>query len=188
MRGVVRGCVGLSAVAVALTSGHARAQSPVVDAPGSEPKVTVILDQPEGATLLRENVVGWGSVCQAPCVARLPRDGVFVINVPGSKKTGELELEDSPAKVRLKLHPPSEGGLIGGTILTYVGGSIAPIGLILLAAGGVTGQTGVLIAGGVVTGIAGIGLGVGIPLIVSNHHTHVEQQPVAQGLRIVGSF
>jgi hypothetical protein len=176
------GCVGLAA-------GQARAAEPkLVEVDGPEPKLTVVLDKPAGATLLRENSLGWGSVCEAPCVARLPRGGSFVINVPGSKKTGRLDLRDSPGKVRLRLIRPSQGELVAGSILAYVGGTIAPIGLIVLTAGVITGKPGVLLAGVGITGVAGIGLGLGIPLMVSNSHTAVVQEPVAQGLRLVGSF
>jgi hypothetical protein len=150
--------------------------------------VTVILDAPTGSRLMRENVYGWGSVCTAPCSARVPRDGDFVVEVPGSKSTALLDLEEGPERVRLKLTLPSQAALVTGTLLTYFGASTASTGLLVVLAGLALRDDRAVITGAVVAGVGGVGVCVGVPLIVMNHHSHVEQQSVAQGVRLFGRF
>jgi hypothetical protein len=170
-----------------LGGGLAQAAPPpvTVDVPGAEPKVTVMLDQP-GATLARVNIFGVGSVCQAPCVARVPRDGVYKVDVAGSKTSDELDFRNSPASVRLKLTPPSTGGMLGGSILTYLGVSLIPSGLVMMAVGAMIPDADIsqnyVVAGAIVTGVGGLSLGIGLPILLSNRYTEVEQQPLARGL------
>jgi hypothetical protein len=177
-----------TAVAVCLAAARAHAQTPpAVDVPGPEPKVTVILDEP-GETLMSQNAFGAGQVCRSPCAARLPRHGSYRVELIGSRGTDELELAGSPPKVRLRLQPPSSGALVGGSILTYAGFSILPSGLLLLMLGSFMGGRDTKIAGAVITGVGAVSLGIGLPLLLTNRYSGVEQQPVARGLSLVRHF
>jgi len=111
-----------------------------------------------------------------------------MVDVPGSKSTARLDLEEGPERVRLKLTPPSQAALVTGTLLTYFGASIISTGLLVVLAGVALRDDRATSAGAVVAGMGGVGVCVGVPLIVMNHHSHVEQQPVAQGLRLFGRF
>ena len=157
-----------------------RSEPPVVDAAAGRPAVLVRLDGPTGAALMQENVHGWGSVCHAPCLARVPRDAEYKVLVPGWRPTSSFALSESAATVRLELTRASEFRSVLGQALGWVGALSLVGGLVTVAVSdSKTGDiVGLSIAGG-----GALALGIGIPLAISGSHSAVDPVPVARGPR-----
>jgi hypothetical protein len=96
---------------------------------------------------------------------------------PGIRSTGAFSLKHAPPETRLQVTPSSDGKLITGSILTYVGGGIMlPVGLSMLLVGLLVDEPTPTTIGAVTAGIGGVSVGVGIPLLVSGSKSHVEQR------------
>ena len=171
----------------------------IVEIQGLEPRVLVMLEGPEGALLVRKNVTGWGSVCQAPCRANVPRGSDYKVTVPGAKDTGSFDLADSPDAVNLRVLPQrgASAGLITGSILLYGGGtallSVAPWFFVFaLAADRRSDREDFLTIGLVSAGIGAVGVGIGLPLVLNGHHSDVKEEPadrpVGTGIHVTGNF
>jgi hypothetical protein len=160
----------------------------VVEIPGPEPRVLVALDGPRGAALMRQNEFGWGSVCHAPCRARLPRSEEYKVLVPGWKPTSTFDLDDSAGALRLDVTPANDSTATLGQVLGYVGAAAIIGGLItVLVADSKTGDA----VGFAIAGTGAVSVGIGIPLAISGSKSNVEQVPVsrpAQGLSFRGVF
>lgn len=148
---------------------------------------------------MQKNVTGWGSVCQAPCRASVPRGADYKVTVPGAKDTGSFDLADSPDPVRLRVLPQrgASAGLVTGTILLYGGGtalfSVAPMFFLLaLTADRRSHREDFLTVGLVSTGIGAVGVGIGLPLVLNGHHSDVNEEPadlpVGTGMHVTGNF
>jgi hypothetical protein len=117
------------------------------------------------------------SVCASPCTADLPPGAELRVSL-GS---GEDEDEDSARlmavpndlgnEVDIEVKPASKGGLVGGIIMTSIGGLFALIGVVLISVSGsesrTTSKSG-LVTGGIVCLVLGAGLGIPGILLISN--------------------
>jgi hypothetical protein len=184
----MRSFVALPAWAVVLWAATAGAQPavkrappasepPVVDAAAEKPAVLVRLDGPSGAALMQENAHGWGSVCHAPCLARVARESDYRVLVPGWRPTSSFELSQSPASVKLELAPASELHSVLGQVLGWTGALSLVAGLVtVLVSDSRTGDVvGLSVAGG-----GALALGIGIPLAISGSHSSVDPVPIAR--------
>jgi len=153
----------------------------VVDVPGTEPRVLVELRGPAGAAFMRENAHGWGSVCHAPCRARVPRGEQYKVLVPGWRPTHAFDFSESSSAVRLDLTRASEVKSVLGQSLGWLGIAAIVGGLITVAVVDTkAGDT----AGLVIAGGGALSLGIGIPLAISGAYSSVTPTPIAPTARL----
>jgi hypothetical protein len=153
--------------------------------------VLVILDEPKGALLMQENDLGSGSVCEAPCRARVPRGFEYRVRVVGYKETRAFSLDDEGDAVRLEV--TKSKGTVGavGAIFLYPAAAFLPVGLLLLVAGSSNSNDGARNAGLTIIAVSGVGLAIGVPMLLFGSNSGVEKQPTestARGVRLSGQF
>jgi len=154
----------------------------IVDVPGKEPRVLVELRGPAGAAFMRANAHGWGSICHAPCRARVPRGDQYKVLVPGWRPTDGFDFSGSSSAVRLDVTRASEARSIIGQSLSWLGVAALIGGLITVAVVDTkAGDT----AGLVIAGGGALSLGIGIPLALSGAHSSVTPTPVAPTARFL---
>ena len=118
---------------------------------------------------------GYAFVCGTPCVADLPPGAELRVTLATSDDEDEdAHLMSVPrdlgSDVDIEIKPASKGGLVGGIIMTSIGGFFALIGVVLLAVAGdekSNSKTG-LVTGGLVCLVLGAGLGIPGVLLISN--------------------
>jgi len=154
----------------------------ILDEPGEGPRVLVELRGPAGAAFMRANPLGWGSICHAPCRARVPRSAEYKVLVPGWRPTHAFKLSKTSNAVRLDVTPASEVRSVLGQSLAWLGVAALIGGLVTVAVVDTkAGDTaGLVIAGGGV-----LSLGIGIPLAVSGAHSSVTPTPIAPTARLL---
>jgi hypothetical protein len=112
-------------------------------------------------------------VCRTPCTRWVNPSDVYQLR---TEKGPDFQTLDVPelaqyvgaSELEVRAHPRSNGGFVGGIVMTGLGGGFAFIGGMLALAGAAADRSGLLLAGGITAGVGLIAVGPGVYFIVSS--------------------
>lgn len=128
--------------------------------------------------------------CESPCDKMMPLQGDYKLFANGVQPSDEFTLKGNPGdRVVLQVNPGSRGTMIAGWVIFGIGGSVALVGLLVMAVGALVNSTArigstsastsgdsIVATGGIMALVGLAGIGAGLVLAVPNIHTHFEQE------------
>jgi hypothetical protein len=95
--------------------------------------VAVEADKPN-VVLWRDAGIGWAEVCTAPCRARIPDHGVYVVNGPGIRRSPQFELLAAPGTERhVTVKSTSFTPWMGAILAQYLGWTTLSGGIVMMS-------------------------------------------------------